>query len=798
MGAIAATFSFSTVVPSQAALNFEAGASPQHIEPARLIEMSRGEKRYHLNIAAQPLLSALEALHARTRLQFLFATEALATVRSAAVVGEFTAKEALAKLLEGSGVSQRFTGEGTASLRVAQEGGVTELEGIVVTGEKIDRPYLDTFTSVGVATNEDIKNYHLDDLGDTFNQMANVRSFSSNRGNNGFQIRGVNADGVTQPANSAPLISVIIDGATQNVEGTKRGARGTWDVKQVEVLRGPQSTLYGRTALAGAVVIETNDPTYTPEMEAKGVIGDQERRDGAFMISGPIIDNQVAFRIAGEWRDQVKDITFADPANEELGEDTYRNLRGKILIEPKDVAGLSALLTFSHTFDNPSANAVTGPDFFARRFDGTSIGTEFREVTSNNYISNVAYGLADGYKIRSLSSYIDTDLELSSPPSTASLFSRDDLRDGEDFTQDLRLEIDDKARGLSGVIGLFYGSFNTDTDTSILADAGIIGGGAPIGVIVPLQVGTFTNETETKAIYADMRYKFYGGWSVIGGARYQMDTVHNTADTVGFLGNSFDLEAEFNVILPKYGLAYDIDDTQTVALTATRGYRQGFSEVLLSPGGGVNEVAPEFVWTYELAYRKTTADKRLTYGVNVFYNKYTDQQITITDPILDPLANTFNAGESESYGAEIEARYDFGNGLTVFGAVGLLKTEFKDFDDAACIGGTCTGNEFPEAPNLTFSFGGTYKHASGFFASASANYTGDYYTASDVNNLSVFEIENRFLVNAKIGYEYESMTISAFADNIFDEQYLTGISTTSDEAYIGDGRVVGVELRAKF
>src|SRR5262245_4929699 len=83
----------------------------------------------------------------------------------------------------------------------AQEG--TVLEPIIVTGEKLDRPYLDTFTSVGVATGEDIRNYNVDDLNDSFNQMANVRANSANRGNNGFAIRGVNADGVTQPANSA-------------------------------------------------------------------------------------------------------------------------------------------------------------------------------------------------------------------------------------------------------------------------------------------------------------------------------------------------------------------------------------------------------------------------------------------------------------------------------------------------------------------------------------------------------------------------------------------------------------------
>src|SRR5262245_45549882 len=131
-----------------------------------------------------------------------------------------------------------------AAIPAHAQDAVVPLEGIVIVGEKVERSYLDTFTSVGVATGEDIKNYNTDDLNDSFNQMANVRSFSSNRGNNGFQIRGLNADGVTQPANSAPLISVIIDGATQSAEGLRRGSRGVWDVKQIEVLRGPQSALH--------------------------------------------------------------------------------------------------------------------------------------------------------------------------------------------------------------------------------------------------------------------------------------------------------------------------------------------------------------------------------------------------------------------------------------------------------------------------------------------------------------------------------------------------------------------------
>ena len=89
----------------------------------------------------------------------------------------------------------------------------------------------------------------------------------------------------------------------------------------------------------------------------------------------------------------------------------------------------------------------------------------------------------------------------------------------------------------------------------------------------------------------------------------------------------------------------------------------------------------------------------------------------------------------------------------------------------------------------------------GWFGAASVNYTGEYYSKNDVNNLPQFEVESFFLVNAKAGYEYDGVTISVFADNLLDEDYITGFATRNDppiEASIGDGRTVGVEVRAKF
>lgn len=703
------------------------------------------------------------------------------------------------------------------------------LDGIVISGEKIDRSYLDTTTSVGVATQEDIETYSIDSVFESFNRMANVRHFPTRGGNSAFQIRGLNANGISEIGNAVPLVSVIIDGATQNREGILRGSRSTWDMRQIEVLRGPQSSLYGRAALAGAVVIESNDPTYHWEAAFKAAGASHEYREGGLMLSGPLIDKQLAFRISGEWLRAENDIHYTDPLNDELGDDELTNLRGKLLFEPQAIPGLSALFTFSSVRDKPASTSVDG-NFFDRVFDGgsgagppfSSLFTEFRETEVDNYIANVSYELGAGYTLRSVSAFIDTKLNVSSPPANSAIYLREDSRTGEDFTQDLRIEIDDKTRGLSGVVGAFYGDFSELNDSTIIADIGL-GNDPPIpvGLTAPVQLGQFANDTETTAVYADLKYNVFGPWSIIGGLRYQKDKVRNFSDSAQLVGldfstfppaptpiyisNNYDVENTFDVWLPKGGLAYQIDNTQTVSATASRGYRQGYAENIFGTPV-INTVNPEFVWTYELAYRLVSEDKRLTFGTNLFYNDYSDQQITIfaRDGSI-PFTNSVNAGSSHSYGAEFEATYDFGNGLRVFGSLGLLKTEIDELAipaglGAVCGGGSCNGNDFPEAPSVTFAFGGVYKHSSGLFVAADASYTGSYYSVGEIDNRKAFEVDKFFVANAKVGYEFGPYTAAVFAKNIFDEEYLVGISGTNapTSAAIGDSRLIGVELRGKF
>lgn len=674
---------------------------------------------------------------------------------------------------------------GSLSAQDTSEEGAIDFGALVIEGEKVPREFIDTFSSVGVATSEDIENFKIDDIRDAFNLQSNVRWNEGNRGNAGITIRGINSDGLTG-TNNAPVTSVIIDGATQSVEGAKRGSRGIWDVKQIEVFKGPQSTLQGRNALAGAVVIETNDPSYEWEAKVQGTLGQDERKDGAFVLSGPLIDNQVAFRISGEVRDKVEDITYTNPVDAELGQDEYRNIRGKLLIEPSFLPKLSVLLTVSSTFDQPGVTAVNDvDDFFNRKFiSGTNSTAEIRQGENDNYVADVTYKINDKLTLHSISSKIDSSLEISSPEGSS--FTRTETRDGDDFTQDIRLQIGDAKDKFSGVIGGFYGDFTLPRDSLITVGD------------VAIQDLKQNNETENRSLYVDFRYRFVPKWSVLAGGRYTDETVRNKLVDTGLLNpTEIDVSEDFEVFLPKIGLAYDINDDQTLAFVAQRGYRSGFAQ---QTSQGVNVVDPEFLWSYSLAYRAQSPTKNWTFGATAFYYDYTDQQIEALQSIGGAqLGVTVNAGESESYGAEFDGRYNFENGLSVFGSLGLIKTEFKELNT---INGDFSGNEFPEAPLVTASFGGLYKHSSGFFVSADASYTGDYFSNSDLAN--VFEVDSYFIVNARAGYETDKVKAMFFVDNLFDEQYLTSISgsnpqsTTPSEATVGDGLTVGMQYTIKY
>lgn len=767
------------------------------------------------SIPAGTVSSALSAFSAASGIDIAYDAELARGQRSPGASGRMAPAEALRALLAGTDLSYRFTSPGAVVIeerpqRAAAPGpavnaaadGAIELPALTVSGEKLTRDLAEVFASVGVVTGEQIFDYVIPDLKDTLNKIANTRTFSANQGNSGIVIRGVSSDGLTQPANSSPAIAVVVDGASQNGEGIRRGSRGTWDVENIEVFRGPQSTLQGRNAMAGAVLVNTMNPTWHWEgigqAEYFGSDSSGELTSGAFVLSGPLVENQVAFRVAGQLSDGDRGISFADPLNNRLDDDEFGQIRGKVLLTPDALPGFRALVTVSHTHDKPGAAAASGPDFFRRWFNPSVSSVELRETDVTNYVADISQDFGGGITVRAVSAYISTNAKINSPAGSMA-FMRDDTRDGGDFTQDLRVELAEGVRPLSGVIGMNYGRFTQDGASDItisLPDFGIFN--------LPYQDLTTRNVTESLAAYADLRYAITDKWSLLFGGRLGQEWVNNKAngtvfnfDTFGYDTIRNDAGTDYIVALPKLGLAYKIDDRQTLAFTVSEGFRAGFAAVDFE--GAAYDVAPEYLWAYEVAYRSRWLDGRLEVNANGFYYDFENLQIEVDDPNpLSPQTITRNIGKAHAYGAEIEVRAKPMEGLTAYASLGLLKTEL---DEAFTATGNYSGNTFPEAPAATFNMGATYRHPTGFFASADLSYTASFYSVGDIANTPLERVPAFTIVNAALGYEATHWSLTVFAKNIFDEQYVTGISVSDfgpSEATLGDGRVLGVRARATF
>ena len=150
----------------------------------------------------------------------------------------------------------------------------------------------------------------------------------------GFVLRGISSEGLTP--GGTPLASFYVDGIQQTIQGTRRGLRGLWDTEQVEVYRGPQSTLAGRAALAGAIYVKTKDPVFRFEAAARGMGGEDETSTGAGMVNVPLIEEQVALRVAAEYQRSESALNYPTYKRfdrfGDLKEDEFLLVRSKLRI----------------------------------------------------------------------------------------------------------------------------------------------------------------------------------------------------------------------------------------------------------------------------------------------------------------------------------------------------------------------------------------------------------------------------------------------------------------------------------
>ena len=346
---------------------------------------------------------------------------------------------------------------------IASDSASDQIEEVIIYGTETMRDSLVREESRMGFDMSQIETLQLYTATDALKLIPNTDFAPTRRGNNGITIRGINSEGTGAGGNLRTLSALVIDGAQQSFAAVRRGASSLWDVRRFEVFPGPQSTLFGRNAAAGVVFIETADPTYHWETAVRGTAGwfDQahsraptpDQWDTAFMLSGPILEDQLAFRVSGQWIDDTHGIDSLDPRYEYIDEGEYQQIRAKLLFEPTALDRVRIEISGFYTRNQPAVLLVTDtPPFDWRDYTlaRESFATEVRTSDIVNVVGDLVWDIRDDLRLYSLTAWASTTVKFTTP--NPAEYARPETREDSDITQDLRLlyEPDESLRLMGG------------------------------------------------------------------------------------------------------------------------------------------------------------------------------------------------------------------------------------------------------------------------------------------------------------------------------------------------------------
>ncbi|MEM1404079.1 MAG: TonB-dependent receptor [Pseudomonadota bacterium] len=758
-----------------------------------------------ISIEAQPMEQALEAFSEQTRRQITVDTRAITDMQSAGVRGTLSPEEALRQLVAGSGLEIVQINQQDFALRpasVADPRYATPdigVEEVIVRGENIQRSLLDTNTSVNVQTEEDIIRSNDKRLSEVFSRAANVNVNGAGIQAFSFSVRGINSSGVGG-AGSAQVASLMVDGAAFTTQQLARGFNTLFDVQQVEMLRGPQSTAQARNSLAGGVVVSTNDPEFEQRTTGIAGFGNYGTYELAIANTGGITD-ELAYRVTVQ---RLSSDGFIN--NPVIGTDAYSfsdtdTFRGKLLYRSSAIP-LEVLLSHTHVAADARNDASAWfPE--ERRFRNSNpFGDGGMESDQDVTTLKLSYELSNELSVEWQTAYNEFLSEDLNSNYATTLPDRDRAwfatADQEEINHTLRLTYEgDRVRGSAG---LFYSDETNRAIRDGVAFPNFQSSGLDLDLVTDAPL-----ETTTEALFGEFDIRLSDALTLTLGARYERVDLNSVTSTTASLnlpppapfipvvplipGIALDASTDFAELLPKIALTYAVDEHQRVGFTYSEGYRQGgvtFDQLTFA----AVEYDPEYVNNYELSY-KSQFENGLSVNANLFYLEWNDQQVNDQEP-GNPISIVLNAGESTVYGTELEVAWR-NEQWDTYAALGYVNTEFDRFTTNNV---DFTGNSFPNAPELTAAIGAFYTIGN-LTLGAEANYRDGFFTRPN-NDVKT---EALTIVDLSADYQMGEITVRGYVNNVLDDFELIAepfVVEGIDQGSFSPPRTYGVQVMYGF
>lgn len=739
---------------------------------------------------------------------------------------------------------------GSAAISAPHELSAPDDEILIVTGGKSPRPLKDTPTSVAVVTGGALRDEGANSTYEILDQTPNV-AVDGNRTT--FSIRGVDAYSASGAGDGA-LATIYVDGAAVPRLALAAGPLDLYDIDQVEIFRGPQSTVQGRNALAGTVILKSADPGFEwiGATQLSWRNKDQQRRAGG-VLGGPIVRDQLAFRLAAEVSAAdglIKNVTTDGEADHQRS----FMLRGKLLMTPRVAPDLTVVGTYLHDrHERGTFYTELDAPYDARQRVSTADFADSKQVSTSIATLTATYALDTGATVETVTSYSRIRFRSASDADRGASPGRVSRID--DQTRSLQQEVRMSLRKswIDGIIGGYYlrdrNAYSySGTQNLALASLGVPrqlqAMGLPLqsintvlalyGGVVPLKsISAQPRTTENHAAFADFTIPLNDKVRLNLGLRYDAETQLQSATQMvsingplpdpdggaaalapivgrlnsilqGLADDANGVEppsrVKYRVWLPKLGLIYDAMHNVALSLTVQRGYRAG--------GSGFNEqraysygYAPEYVTHYEWALRSTLFGGRLALNANAYRTDWKQQQVLVQ---LTPGAlfdtQVLNAGRSLLQGFEVEVRQSVGQRIRLVAGIGHSNARFLAFDvNQGALFQNAPGKDFPQAPRWTLSGSATYVHPGGLFANMSASYRSAYF--QDILDEGARDIKALGLFNAKIGWRTKRLSAYITARNLFNAQKLVQCFIDSDgrrRGLLNATRTVGLSLESQL
>ena len=594
-----------------------------------------------------------------------------------------------------------------------------QLEEVVVTAQKRTESLQDVPIAVTAISGDKIVQAGILNLEDLTTYVPNVNIVQNPGGSSRITVRGI---GSGNNAGFEQSVGMFIDGV---YTGRARQYLVPFlDVGSVEVLKGPQGTLFGKSTVGGAMIVNSARPTHEFEAELRARYElEYDSTEYTGIVSGPLTDN-LSGRLAATYQDiggymenLVRDTEEPEVEN--------RAVRGSLQWDPTDTLQIYAKVEYAEsegTGGNAQLTSAAGnfrglvdhtellSPLEDTRFDdkrsADSFNEEFTDIDSLNAAIKIEWELANGVTLSSLTGYseYDTDLIMDGDFTDIRMFETPNAEEFDQISQEFLLR-----SSLGESIDLLAGVYieSQELDTALPVDISLF----PVGDYLPIEPvemslhRNFEQDADTVSSFAELTWHFADNWTLTGGARYTDEEKDagleqwasdfgETEETDDFFINlvvtnllmqtSGSMDADRSTSYWSYSanLSWDYSEDGMAYLRVAKGNKSGgFNPNNANLDPAVFEFDDEEVDSLELGVKTAFLDGAATLNLAVFYTEMANLQVS---SFSDSGFVVGNAAESTSQGFELDARWMAAPWLNLSASVGYLDSEYDDFPGAPC------------------------------------------------------------------------------------------------------------------